>query len=590
MEPYGDSNKSNSTRESRTKRELNEWRASEKPASGAPVHKEIKQPKPQKPKSDEPKPDEKTAAQVQTDGQSEYAARGSAHREAPRRNPAAREPQAPAAPKRERTVTIDMPPFVKTALLAVLCVCMAGGLVWGAGRLLPRMGIDVFGSADDGAVPTATVDPNATPLPTVDPNATPTPTPDPNATPDPDATIDPNATADPNATLDPNATPDPNAPIVVTGQAEVYETTVDESEAHVIYFHTEDGNIFISALNESFPVVNGEAVVTIPDSTWFEATPANDAAFNVELSPVLTTQMGETRVLDEIAYSVDVPSSPLEIIKPEGGYEEVLMSLYTLQMRVTPGSYVTVNGNDMSDFVDKRGYLSVNQTIEPIGDNVVNITVLTPSHKETRAQVTIYRPVFDIPLELDINTIDTTSSSKVTISGTFEPGATLTVSPQPVNSQIDTSAGTFKFEMNLTLIGDNKITITASEPGKESSVITHNIYYLPTEAEYSSKAWKMDYDALSNYYKGWIGRIFLCQGTVKEILPAPTAEPDSTENSISNQLLLLDVGSGKEQIVYIENYSSLNAEVGKEYKMFADVAGIRDGYPYLIARYVYEVQ
>ena len=319
MEPYGDSNKSNSTRESRTKRELNEWRASEKPASGAPVHKEIKQPKPQKPKSDEPKPDEKTAAQVQTDEQPEYAARGSAHREAPRRNPAAREPQAPAAPKRERIVTIDMPPFVKTALLAVLCVCMAGGLVWGAGRLLPRMGIDVFGSAGDGAVPTATVDPNATPLPTVDPNATPTPTPDPNATPDPDATIDPNATADPNATLDPNATPDPNAPIVVTGQAEVYETTVDESEAHVIYFHTEDGNIFISALNESFPVVNGEAVVTIPDSTWFEATPANDAAFDVELSPVLTTQMGETRVLDEIAYSVDVPSSPLEIIKPEGG-------------------------------------------------------------------------------------------------------------------------------------------------------------------------------------------------------------------------------------------------------------------------------
>ena len=73
-------------------------------------------------------------------------------------------------------------------------------------------------------------------------------------------------------------------------------------------------------------------------------------------------------------------------------------------------------------------------------------------------------------------------------------------------------------------------------------------------------------------------------------LPAPTVEPDSTENSISNQLLLLDVGSGKEQIVYIENYSSLSAEVGKEYKMFADVAGIRDGYPYLIARYVYEVQ
>ena len=57
---------------------------------------------------------------------------------------------------------------------------------------------------------------------------------------------------------------------------------------------------------------------------------------------------------------------------------------------------------------------------------------------------------------------------------------------------------------------------------------------------------------------------------------------------MTNQLLLLDVGDGKEQLVYIENYSGVTAEAGRRYRMFADVAGMRDGYPYLIARYVYE--
>ena len=585
MEPYGDSNRLTDTREDRTKRELDIWRSGEKPASGAPVYKELQQPMPQK--KQENKPSEQKPEQESENEKPDYAYRSTVRRGQASKSHSGTSKSAKK--KDDRIVTIELPPYIKTALLAILCMGMLGGLFFGIKDLLPRMGIDLLGSVGSTNAGTSTVDPNATPRPTVDPNATPTPTADPNATPDPNATSDPNATVDPDATPDPNATPDPDAPIVTTGQAEVYTEVIDDQESHVIYFHTDDGNIFISALNESYTVVDGEAVITIPDSTWFESEPANDATYDVVLTPVLTTFMGETRVLDTIAYSVSVPASPLEIIKPEGGYEEVLMSLYTLQMRVLPGSHVTVNGNDMSDFVDKRGYLSVNQTIEAIGDNVVNITVLTPSHKETRAQVTIYRPIFDIPLELDINTIDTTSSSNVTISGTFEPGATLTISPTPVSSQIDHTEGTFKFDLNLSLIGDNAITITASESGKEDSVITHTIYYLPTEAEYSAKAWKMDYDALCSYYKSWIGRIFLCRGTVKEIMPTATAEPESGETTVANQQLLLDVGDGKEQIVYIENYSDVNVEVGKEYKMFADVAGLQDGYPYLIARYVYEV-
>lgn len=595
MKPYGDTDERVDERSRQTERALDRWRAGEKPASGAPVYVEPRSARPRKPDAERP--------QADAPAQEQYAARSRREQPAQDAQPAAPEPgtDAPRPSKaaahgpdrrrsgHERTVTIELPPFIRVALLVLLGLCACGVVVVGLRELLPRAGIQLWPAAteDAAATPRVTMDPQAT----IDPDATATPAPTPTV--DPDQTPDPNATPDPDAT---EAPVDPDAPILETGQAKVYSCVVDGSQMHLVSFEVDDGNVFIDALNESFPVINGRADVYIDDSEWFDSEPANDATASVVLEPVLTKLNGEVTVLDTIEYEVEVPASPLELIQPASGYEEVLISLYTLQMRVQPGSRVTVNGNDMSDFIDKRGYLSVNQTVEPIGDNVINVSVLTPSHKETRAQITLYRPVFDIPLELDINTIDTTSTSSVTISGTFEPGATVTVSPAAVSSEIDNVNGTFRFEMNLTRIGDNKITITASAPGKEDSVITHNVYYLPTEAEYSAKAWKMDYSALLNYYEVWAGRIFLSQGEVVEILPEPTAEPDATEapasadTAVSNQMLLLDVGDDKEQLVYIENYSSVVVEAGKSYKMFADVVGLKSGYPYLIARYVYETE
>ncbi|HIU45632.1 MAG TPA: hypothetical protein IAC59_00050 [Candidatus Fimadaptatus faecigallinarum] len=596
MKPYGDTDKRVDERSRQTERALDKWRAGEKPASGAPVYVEPRAAKPRKPSSEPRQPDTPDEEQYAARSRREQSAQptASAQPSATERanaHPGAGAGQGPAkrSARQERTVTIELPPFIRIALLVVLGLCVCGVVVVGVRELLPRAGIELWPAAteDAAATPRVTMDP----LATIDPNAT--------ATPAPTPTVDPNQTPDPNATLDPNATEapvDPNAPILETDQAKVYVCEVEGSQMHLVRFEVDDGNIFIDALNESFPVVNGCADVYIDDSEWFDSEPANDATASVTLNPVLTKLSGEVTVLDTIEYEVEVPASPLELIQPASGYEEVLISLYTLQMRVQPGSRVTVNGNDMSDFIDKRGYLSVNQTVEPIGDNVINVSVLTPSHKETRAQITLYRPVFDIPLELDINTIDSTSTSNVTISGTFEPGATVTVSPAAVSSEVDSVNGTFRFEMNLTRIGDNTITITASEPGKEDSVITHNVYYLPTEAEYSAKAWKMDYSALLNYYEVWVGRIFLCQGEVVELLPEPTPDPNATEapasadTTISNQLLLLNVGEDKEQLVYIENYSNVVVEAGKSYKMFADVVGLKSGYPYLIARYVYEIE
>lgn len=523
---------------------LNRWRSDDKPASGAQARVEPQMPR-------KPKPAGSETDKAENKGKSTSV----------NKEPSPAADKKPRSQSQNREVSFEFTPLLKTVMLAALSVIALVIMIFGLVRLFNRLNT---------ANPVNYSEPTGEPVVIAQPTSMPE-----------------NETA--KADAETGASLESVGEVVFkTSQATVRTGTYEGTSAHIIEFVTDDGNIFIPELNRTFTVVNGSAVIPVSDAEWFESNPANDAHVEIALHPVLTRLNGSVSALETIEFEADVPASPLEIIQPENGYEEVLISLYSLQMKVLPGSTVTVNGNDMSDFIDRRGYLSVNQTVEAIGDNIVNIIVSTPSHKQTKARIILYRPIFDIPLELDINTIDSTSTAKVTISGTYEPGATLTITPQAVASNIDDVNGTFRFDLNLARIGDNVITITASKPGKESSTINHTIYYLPTEAEYSAKAWKMDYSALLNYYEVWQGRIFLCRGTVKEVYPQATADPVTGEGASENQALLLDVGTDREQLVYIDNYSAATAVLGQKYKMFADVDGLKNGYPHLIARYIYE--
>ena len=58
-----------------------------------------------------------------------------------------------------------------------------------------------------------------------------------------------------------------------------------------------------------------------------------------------------------------------------------------------------VNGEDVTDVVDRSGLLSANVNVYPIGDNVISILVRTPNHVETRRDVTIYRAELEIEVD-----------------------------------------------------------------------------------------------------------------------------------------------------------------------------------------------
>lgn len=361
-------------------------------------------------------------------------------------------------------------------------------------------------------------------------------------------------------------------------------TMSDHRQGHSIVFYGSDGDqIFLPELNRSLTIAGGVARTTIADADWFTGDVSEIEAANVSLSPVLIDETGARTQLPNVEFTVEVPDSPLTVISPAEDGEQIVTSLYLLELQVVSGSTVMVNGEDVTDMVDRSGLLSQNVNVYPIGDNVYTIIVQTPQHHETRQEVHIYREAFDIELELSSSVAYTSSNDVMAITGTVEPGATITVETPYVEDSlsIDPTTGDFQFIARFTSFGDNTVRFRASMEGRDDAVISLTIEYEPTLAAYSAQAWAMDYDQLRRLYEQWNGQVFLCVGPVI----------DSFEENGSTYLVM-NVGTDAEpQLVILENQSATtDISFGRSYTAYADVSGRHmynaEYYPMLVARYM----
>ena len=277
-----------------------------------------------------------------------------------------------------------------------------------------------------------------------------------------------------------------------------------------------------------------------------------------------------------------MPESPLSVSSPASDRITIVTGTYPLTLNVVPGSTVFVNGEDVTDSVDRSGLLSTHVRVDPIGDNVITLIVRTPRHKECRHELVIYRQHYDIELELDASVSDRSSARTMAVTGTVEPGAMISVDTDHIEESlsVDMVSGKFSFIAKFSTIGDNIVRFRATKEGKQDAIISFTVYYLPTLADYSANAWRMDYDGLSRLYEQWRGRIFLCRGEIIDIV-----------NDGDTSYLIMDVGDTQRQLVVLENQSSIaSPTLGRRYAAYADVSGRymyrSEYYPMLIARYM----
>lgn len=363
---------------------------------------------------------------------------------------------------------------------------------------------------------------------------------------------------------------------------------LDDMAAHTISIPAPEGaQIYIKELRKYYIVTGGYASLQVPDYFWYELIEnLTDERMDVELTPFIRTSSGEQKQMDPVRYTIEIPLSPITLINPDVTHLEVSTPVYNVRFQVMQNSRVLINNEDYSSYVNtQNGLISYNAAVQPVGNNVINISVRSQYYRENTITLNIYREVQDIPLDLASTLDDRSSEQEMTIHATTRAGATITVvSP---HKDLDTSqlgsTGQFSFKAVFSKIGTNTVEIRADFPDKKPTTVKYDVYYLPVPDIYTKKAWGLTADwgypdLLANMNTRIANtQIYTFTGPVKEIV------------STRPQLAIFDVtdGSNNELLVMAENQTRTPWKLGERYWIFGDVYGMYGNIPRLIARYTY---
>jgi len=366
----------------------------------------------------------------------------------------------------------------------------------------------------------------------------------------------------------------------------VTASILDGLSAHTIMIPGEEGtSIYIRELHASYLVTDGFATVEVADHIWYDNLEGTlDETMDVTLTPFLKASAGKQTPLAPVTYPITIPLSPITLESPDALRTTVSTTMATIKIVVRPGSRVTVNGSNVSDTVSSEtGEMSYNATVQPIGDNRYDIVVRSPYCRDNSISVVLYRAPQEIPLDLSVGTYGTTDNKIMKVSATTLPGAYVEVTTP--HSDLDITYldknGKFSFNAIFDKIGDNTISISASYPGKKTSVVEHTVYYLPPADEYTVKAWPLTPEGYSELISNIAVRaersqVYVVTGVVQYSIS------DKPQRVVINTS-----EDGKSQPVVVQNYTKIHWEVGTYYRIYADAYSSYNSMPWLNARYTY---
>lgn len=389
-------------------------------------------------------------------------------------------------------------------------------------------------------------------------------------------------------------------------RVEITQTTVDGHPAHTMTIYgKENATVYLREMQSSYVIADGKIEVTVPDYMWYDtesstfATPVETDTMDVSITPFIRySQEGDQYQLDPIAFTVDVPLSPIHLLNPATPRAEVGVSIFEVRVNVQLGSTVVIDGTNVSTLIrGETGNVSKNVQVLPVGDNTISISVKSKYCRENKMEVVLYREPQEIPLELDATVLVEWNHEPITnekyesateeeraamqrplISGTTLPGATINIEFPHENLKQDLTTGRFSFNPLFSALGNNDVVIRSSFEDKADSVITHTVYYMPNADIYTRRAWDLDsqYNDLINYIGMRKGTIYMGIGKIERII------------STAPQMAIMNIGSDSfEKLVMIENSSKTTWEVGETYKIFGDAYGLYDTMPRLTVRYTY---
>lgn len=198
-------------------------------------------------------------------------------------------------------------------------------------------------------------------------------------------------------------------------------------------------------------------------------------------------------------------------------------------------------------------------------------------YQKMNTTVQINRAPMDIEISLDNLIPSVINTSEFLITGKTEPGASISINlPVKESLKINRTTGSFKLSPKFNGYGKQTIVITASKENKSDSILSIQTYYLPSADEYTKSAYKLNYNLLLKNANSYKNKIFLCIGMISDI----------QQNNDESKFMFY-VNENKQEIIHMEYIGNMVLKENTNYRIYGDVIGYDNQYPFIVARYIY---
>ena len=366
----------------------------------------------------------------------------------------------------------------------------------------------------------------------------------------------------------------------ITASSFVETAVIDGKPVHRIIINTSNGER-VEILGETYEVTDGKVEVVYDDAFLYSSFSEinQDEQVKVTLDATIYKE-GLSPVKERVEFVLDAPLSPLTMVHPST--DEVFIEGETCRIvfKVEPGSQVFINDDNYSDLVDSEGLFEKEFPVPDDPENVFEIRVATRNYVENIRKLVLKRQQLEIPLDIDQTGPIEVSGQWAKITGTTDPQATLEVDLETrAEPEVDPETGNFTIYVKASYPGYTPCTITARLEGKEDSVTQVIIERPVTEAEYTSRAWAVDYNQLRNNPDLHNGRTFVFKGTVEDI-----------QSMGDKNRFTLDISDDPQspQLVSVEYWGNVSIQTGARLRVFGNRWGNYEEKPRFLAKFIYD--
>lgn len=298
-----------------------------------------------------------------------------------------------------------------------------------------------------------------------------------------------------------------------------------------------------------------EKELLIPDE------PISEAIISVVPDICVVTPDGERYPLELDALNIDVPQVILSVTEPSTASFVSANGLVFIAGRVAdPASAVFVNDQEFP--VDAEGNFSGNYTLTERGTHIIKIEAHKNRHQSAVHTFSVDYTQTEIVIGINDKASLRTSDGNGTVTGTMDPGASISVSGDAVDGSAtyDAAAGTFSFKYSLSAGTHSDITLKADRSGVFTEKIL-TVEHAPDYESYTKKCYQMDYDRMTSETKHTAA--YKCIGTLVDVT-------DMGEYYIGR----LATSSGDIMFEYHGSAVKIDASDTRKFNLWADYEGI----------------